>query len=415
MGLFDKKFCDICGEKIGLLGNRKLEDGNLCKNCAKKLSPWFDERRHSTVEQIKQQLNYREENKSKVSAFRVSRTVGNDSTKLYIDDSARKFAVHRGNDFASGNPDILDFSQVIGCDLDIRESRSEKTRTVDGRSVSYNPPRYEYSYDLKVTLRVDHPYFDDMQFDLNSSSVHTGETQMNGGGFGAWNISRAGSLFGSSRGMDEYNNYVRMGNELKEMIDSWKNSGYAPAAAQNGMEFRLGSANPIPCFANIGGETVMFELVYSCTVRTTEPNPTVVQNLGGIDSFKNLLTPQITLLINDTICTYSGKGVSVAMLPSKAVEIARDVKASLDEKWTSVYRMSVESIVFESISLTDDSRRKYEELSRMQAMTGGGQQTQDYASQEYAPQPSPAQAARVCPFCDSPVSGKFCSNCGAKL
>ena len=34
MGLFDKKNCDICGEKIGLLGNRKLDDGNLCKNCA---------------------------------------------------------------------------------------------------------------------------------------------------------------------------------------------------------------------------------------------------------------------------------------------------------------------------------------------------------------------------------------------
>ena len=52
MGLFDKKICDICGEKIGLLGNRKLDDGNLCKDCAKKLSPWFEERRHSTVEDI---------------------------------------------------------------------------------------------------------------------------------------------------------------------------------------------------------------------------------------------------------------------------------------------------------------------------------------------------------------------------
>ena len=49
MGLFDKKYCDICGEKIGLLGNRKLEDGNLCKDCAKKLSPWFSDRRNSTV------------------------------------------------------------------------------------------------------------------------------------------------------------------------------------------------------------------------------------------------------------------------------------------------------------------------------------------------------------------------------
>lgn len=57
MGLFDKKNCDICGEKIGLLGNRKLDDGNLCKNCASKLSPWFEERRHSTVEDIKRQLD----------------------------------------------------------------------------------------------------------------------------------------------------------------------------------------------------------------------------------------------------------------------------------------------------------------------------------------------------------------------
>lgn len=61
MGLFDKKYCDICGEKIGLLGNRKLENGNLCKNCAKKLSPWFSDRRNSTVEEIRAQLTYREE------------------------------------------------------------------------------------------------------------------------------------------------------------------------------------------------------------------------------------------------------------------------------------------------------------------------------------------------------------------
>ena len=60
MGFFDKKYCDVCGEKIGLLGNRKLEDGNLCKECASKLSPFFSDRKSSTVEEIKQQLAYRE-------------------------------------------------------------------------------------------------------------------------------------------------------------------------------------------------------------------------------------------------------------------------------------------------------------------------------------------------------------------
>ena len=53
MGRFDKKYCDICGQKIGLVGNRKLENGNRCKDCAKKLSPFFSERRNSTVEDIR--------------------------------------------------------------------------------------------------------------------------------------------------------------------------------------------------------------------------------------------------------------------------------------------------------------------------------------------------------------------------
>ena len=37
--LFEKKECSVCGGEIGLLGNRKLEDGNLCKNCAAKYPP----------------------------------------------------------------------------------------------------------------------------------------------------------------------------------------------------------------------------------------------------------------------------------------------------------------------------------------------------------------------------------------
>ena len=82
MGLFDKKYCDICGEKIGLLGNRKLEDGNLCKDCARKLSPFFSERRNSTVEDIKRQLAYRAENEKKLAGFAPSITFDG-SKKVY--------------------------------------------------------------------------------------------------------------------------------------------------------------------------------------------------------------------------------------------------------------------------------------------------------------------------------------------
>ena len=65
-----------------MLGNRKLENGNLCKNCAKKLSPWFSDRRNSTVDEIKAQLAYREENKRKVAAFHTTRTLGTDTKVL---------------------------------------------------------------------------------------------------------------------------------------------------------------------------------------------------------------------------------------------------------------------------------------------------------------------------------------------
>ena len=85
MGLFDKKYCDICGAKIGLLGNRKLENGNLCKDCARKLSPFFSERRSSTVEEIRQQLEYREQNKQVVAAFNPTKVISADMT-LYIDE-----------------------------------------------------------------------------------------------------------------------------------------------------------------------------------------------------------------------------------------------------------------------------------------------------------------------------------------
>ena len=172
MGLFDKKYCDICGEKIGLLGNRKLEDGNLCKDCAKQLSPWFSDRRRSTVEDIKRQLAYREENRGRASQFRTTRSYGEDC-KVLLDEEHRWFTVTRARDLADANPDILDYTALTGCRVDLDESRTEQKREgPDGKEVSYNPPRYEYSYDFEVIISVNNPYFDEMKFRLNNSSVY---------------------------------------------------------------------------------------------------------------------------------------------------------------------------------------------------------------------------------------------------
>ena len=154
------------------MGNQKLEDGNLCKDCAKQLSPWFSDRRRSTVEDIKRQLAYREENRGRASQFRTTRSYGEDC-KVLLDEEHRWFTVTRARDLADANPDILDCTALTGCRVDIDESRTEQKREgPDGKEVCYNPPRYEYSYDFEVIISVNNPYFDEMKFRLNNSSVY---------------------------------------------------------------------------------------------------------------------------------------------------------------------------------------------------------------------------------------------------
>lgn len=254
MGLFDKKYCDICGEKIGLLGNRKLEDGNLCKDCAKKLSPWFSDRRRSTVEDIKGQLAYREENRGRAAQFRITRTYG-ESWKVLIDEEHRWFTVTRARDLAEANPDILDFDAITGCRVDIDEDRREQMREdSDGKEVSYVPPRYEYSYDFDVIISVRHPYFDEMRFRLNDSSVYYEPAAMQQrpmmGQMGQMQRPMPGRpqnmqrpMMGQPMGMNrmanevnpencmEYRKYRQMGDEICQALEQARSGDKQPAGA----------------------------------------------------------------------------------------------------------------------------------------------------------------------------------------
>ena len=239
MVLFDKKYCDICGEKIGLLGNRKLEDGNLCKDCAKKLSPWFSDRRNSTVSEIKEQLAYREKNRERAAQFRTTRSFGED-WKVLLDEDDRWFTVTRARDLAEANPDILDFDAITSCRVDIDEDRREQMREdSDGKEVSYVPPRYEYSYDFFLVIAVRHPYFDEMRFSLNSSSVYyepqklpqrapmshapmdrpSGRPKM-------INASRV-----DPEDCAEYRKYRQMGDEICQALEQARSGGKQPAGA----------------------------------------------------------------------------------------------------------------------------------------------------------------------------------------
>lgn len=168
--LFDKKECSICGGEIGLLGNRKLEDGNMCKECARKLSPFFSDRRHSTVEEIKAQLAYREENKKLLTQFHPTMIFG-ENEKVYVDLNLQKFIVTSNSDWRDGNPDLISFSQVIAVDCDIEENKDEiYYEDEEGNSNSYSPPRYECEYEFNVIIRVDSPWFDEIELELSDGN-----------------------------------------------------------------------------------------------------------------------------------------------------------------------------------------------------------------------------------------------------
>lgn len=236
MGLFDKKFCDICGEKIGLLGNRKLEDGNLCKDCAKKLSPFFDERRHSTVDQIKQQLAYREQNKQVLAGFSSTRCFGEEK-KIYLDQRNGTIVVSRlspGN-WSEENPDVIQLSQISSINLDIDEDRDEiYTQGKDGQRVSYTPPRYKYYYNFDLKFIVNHPYFDDFTVRLNDNRIE---------GMGTMEYNRFQQM-----AMEVISTLLpgqampNMGMPMNNGMNMGMNNGYAPA---NGMGMGMNNGMPM--------------------------------------------------------------------------------------------------------------------------------------------------------------------------
>ena len=170
MGLFDKKICDFCGGQIGFFGNRKLEDGNMCKDCAAKISPFFTGRKKTMVADMKQHLAYREENKAKVAAFRPTLTLGN-TTKVYVDQAAGTFVVSRSNNYREANADVIPLNEVTGCEVIIDEDRDEiKYDGPNNTKVSYNPPRYEYSYDIKVEITLNSRWFSEIEFEVSDDT-----------------------------------------------------------------------------------------------------------------------------------------------------------------------------------------------------------------------------------------------------
>lgn len=395
MGLFDKKYCDICGNKIGLLGNRKLEDGNLCKDCAKKLSPWFDERRHSTVAQIKEQLAYREDNKAVAANFHSDKTYGNSYAKLHIDETKKQFAITTSKDFKADNPDILNWSQAKGCKLDVREIRHELKQTIEGKSVSYDPPRYEYTYSFYANVSVDHPYFDDMGFQLNGSAVNTGEYRMQQD-TGNWKFNSIAESLKQQAAINEYNKYIELGEQVKAIIDGWASGMDSSKLTSNTVDFETARPMPYRYF----DESIGLDLDISLTckgnlkwhVTNIEQYKPVEQNID------TLLQEDLKLSLAPAIMKLGEKKISYEALPEHSKDIALNLDM-LFKGWKERY-----GIAIDEFNLTEASPSESDMLI-----------INRFRNQSIMRDPVKAAAGVwICPSCQSENTGKFCMECGTK-
>ena len=168
MGLLSKKICSLCGSEIGLFGNHGVADGNICKNCWKKLSPYFRKSRDTRVKDIEEHINYRNDNETELFNFNPTLVLG-DKTKVFIDEKNKSFVINNNDDYRKGNPDIIKLDQVMAVDLEIDEDKDEiYDKDEEGKEISFDPKRYEYEYSFFLDIKVNSPYFEHIKFDINN-------------------------------------------------------------------------------------------------------------------------------------------------------------------------------------------------------------------------------------------------------
>jgi len=168
MGLFDAKYCDVCGEKLGLLGNTKIANGTLCKECGKKLSPLLSDVKHRQLSEIKNHLMYREDNEHILGNFKPDKEFGK-YKKIFIDSNAGVFCVSRA-DWKGLNADLITLEQVTSVDTEVIEDKEEILyENKDGTKSSYHPQKFEFEYSFKITIYVDSPWFSKITVDLSDT------------------------------------------------------------------------------------------------------------------------------------------------------------------------------------------------------------------------------------------------------
>ncbi len=115
MGFFDKnKTCSICGENFNLFGSGgKVLDGEICSKCSKKTSNLFKIDKNTSLEEIKNHLEYRAINENLFSKFNKTDNIEN---MIVIDRNLKMFYIPSLSFFGK-TPDLFRFNQIVDYSL----------------------------------------------------------------------------------------------------------------------------------------------------------------------------------------------------------------------------------------------------------------------------------------------------------
>ena len=186
MGLVKKENFCLCGGKTGMF-DKKCQSGKVCKECAGKMSPWFDDFKNSSAGALDAQRLGREVDAGLAQAkiYNFSKIFGEFGVIL-IDEKEKKFVafpstskglfanqkkVSSIDDVMDMGPDIIRFDMVEDFEIDIKEMTREEKQTVNGNQVSYDPPHILYMETFTLRMKINHPYVKSVNIQLNDGSV----------------------------------------------------------------------------------------------------------------------------------------------------------------------------------------------------------------------------------------------------
>ena len=133
MGLFSKKLCPICGEKVKRLTGIIIKDKQkLCEECTIKVNMDPSMIPYQTVDSIKEHLEYRKENQKLFRQFVITREVKTLFYYFRVDDNLKKWYYTSSKNPI--NPPIYDFNEII--DYKLTENGSTVSEGGVGRAVT---------------------------------------------------------------------------------------------------------------------------------------------------------------------------------------------------------------------------------------------------------------------------------------